>query len=156
MKVKYLVKRALSMPKPLMLFSFAPWCVMTLFFCSSLAPRFQADVFGIVVSRSEWWASGCGTLVTIGLILFTAQALLVIYQVRLATPLVGGVWVVFAFAEFTIGPSLSENVLGEPMRDEWALIASASMVIGAIAYLFAHFSPTHRAYLGVDKLTPSI
>jgi hypothetical protein len=138
------------MPKPLMLLSLAPWSVMVMFFCASLVPGFQVDVFGTVVSRGQWLASGGVVLVALGLAIFTGQMFAIIYRVQYATLLLGGAWVAFSIVELLVGPSLSESIVGDPSWKNWSLTAAISAFTGIVAYFMANVSPAQRAYLAKD------
>lgn len=145
--MNYVATRVATMPKLLMLLSLAPWAVMAMLFCASVAPGFQIDVSVTLVSRGDWWASGGGAMVTIGLVIFTAQLFAIVYRLRFAELIIGGAWLVFSLVELLIGPPLSESVVGSPSWENWSMIAATSAILGLVSYFLAKFVPAHQAYL---------
>lgn len=145
--IRFVISRACAMPMALVIFSLAPWSVMVLFFCASLAPEFEAEVFGQLVTRAEWWSSGAGVMVTIGLVTFSLQLTAIIYRFNRAELSVAGAWIIFSMTELWFGPALAQRVVGDPYWDSWIVIAAISASVGVLAYAITKLAPGPRAYL---------
>lgn len=149
--MRYTVERIIRMPAPLVLLSLAPWGVMVFFFFASIAPGFQVDVQGRIVSRIQWWTSGAGIMVTIGVVIFSAQFSAVIYRFKQCRVVMVGAWLFFALTELTVGPAATQALTGSS-SDSWMLISGATAFIGVIAYLVSTFTPDVRAFLGLQQV----
>lgn len=134
------------MPPSLVLVSLTPWLVTILFLCASITPWFRAEVHGRVVSRAEWWSSGGGAMVAIGVAIFSVQLTAVIFQFKRSRLYIAGAWILFALTELALGPRTVYELTGTT-ADSWVLVSGMSAFIGVVAYLVATFSRNPRDFL---------
>lgn len=114
--------------------------------CASITSEFPVNVRGRVVSRAEWWSSGGGAMVAIGVALFSGQIAAVIFRFKQSRSYIAGAWILFALTELTLGSVTTYEFTGT-MADSWVLVSGMSAFIRVVAYLVAAFAPYPRDFL---------